>query len=226
MYESWPAPLCDGGTSEEMAYIAKGSGSSRLLILPPLFDEANKLRRLLIGLAQRLSEQHITSVIPDLGGWNESLAAQGNQTLSGWKHAAQAAAVHFNATHVLAVRTASILAPRSLPGWVYAPAAPSQTLRTMARAQSLAASEAGSPRSASDIVETAARYGGLFAGWDLGARMVRELREATDATSAAHEEIAHAQVGGSPPWLQSESSDSAKQAAAIAAIIASELAAK
>lgn len=226
MYESWPAPLCDGGTSEEMAYIAKGSGPSRLLILAPLFDEANKLRRLLVGIAQQLSEVHIASVIPDLAGWNESLAARGNQTLSGWQHAAQAAAVHFNATHVLAVRTSSILAPRSLPGWVYAPAAPSRTLRTMARAQSLSENEAGSARNASEIVEAAARSGGLMAGWDLGAGMVRELREATDATSATHEEITHSQVGGSPPWLQSETSDSTRQAAAIAAIIASELAAK
>ncbi len=220
MYETWPAPLPQGGTSEEMALVFKATGGNRLLVLPPLLEEANRLRRQLREVMRLLSLRGIASVLPDLPGCNESLAPLGKQTLAGWRTAAEAAAGHFGATHVLAVRTGAAIAPAELPGWLYAPQAPARALTSLARAQSLSEAEAGGGRQPAENIAEAREHGGLLAGWSLGSEMVRELEQGTEVQTGKRQVVNHEEIGGSPLWLRAEIGEDADQAKTLAGLLA------
>ncbi|MBY6013837.1 hypothetical protein KUV75_02825 [Qipengyuania gaetbuli] len=223
MYETWPAPLPEGGTSEEMALVFKATGGNRLLVLPPLFEEANRLRRQLREVMRLLSLRGIASVLPDLPGCNESLAPLGKQTLAGWRTAAEAAAGHFGATHVLAVRTCAAIAPTELQGWLYAPQAPARALTSLARAQSLSEAETGGGRQPAEIIAETREHGGLVAGWTLSGEMVRELEQGTEVKTGDLVVVDQEEIGGSPLWLRAEIGEDADQAQALADLLAREL---
>ena len=191
-----------------------------LLILPPLFDEANRVRHLMVETARALADHGVASLLPDLPGCNESLAPLAAQTLVGWRAAATRASAHFSATHVLALRAGCWLAPESLPGWLYAPAKPATVLRTMLRARALAAREAGREENANDLLAQARTDGIELAGWSLGAALVAELEREEFAPSAKHAVIEQDDIGGQPLWLRAENAYDAKQADALVAILA------
>ena len=99
MISSWPGP--DG---EELAVALDRSRERRVLVLPALFDEANKLRHFTVEVMRLLDTAGIDTFLPDLPGCNESLALLDRQTLGGWRDAAALAARHFGATQVLTFR--------------------------------------------------------------------------------------------------------------------------
>lgn len=220
MYVSWPAPLPDGGTGEEMALAFGKSRQHRLLITPPLFDESNKFRRQIVEIMRRLDLADIDSFCPDLPGCNESLAPQERQTLVGWRAACSHASEHFAATHVLALRAGCVLAPADLPGWLYAPAKPKQVLRSMVRARMLSSREAGHEESSEYLMEVARREGIELAGWQLGAALVAELETAELVPGAHHVLVEHGDIGGGPLWLRAEPDFDPAQADALAGMIA------
>jgi hypothetical protein len=118
---TWNIPAHDGGSAGEEMLLAFDRGrTARVLICPAWFDEANKLRRFTVEVMRRLDMAGIDSFLPDLPGCNESLVALRNQTLDGWRSGMMAAANALGATHVLAIRAGSLLAPAGLPGWHYA----------------------------------------------------------------------------------------------------------
>src|SRR5690606_40636896 len=112
MISAWPGP--DG---DEYAVVFDRSRERRILVLPALFDEANKLRHFTVETMRRLDEAGFDSMLPDLPGCNESLAPLEEQTLLMWRDAAGAAANHFAATHALAIRGGALCAPAELPTW-------------------------------------------------------------------------------------------------------------
>ena len=67
MLTTWPWPG-EGSTGEEFALICEGGGAARLLIVPALFDEANKLRRFTVDAMRRLAAAGVTTILPDLPG--------------------------------------------------------------------------------------------------------------------------------------------------------------
>ena len=211
MYESWPAPLPHGGTSEEMALVFPGKADLRLLIISPLFDEANKLRRQLREVMRLLSLQGFASVLPDLPGCNESLAPLHGQTLSSWRQAAEAAARHFAASHVLALRAGCALAPTDLPGWLYAPLEPARSLRQLRRAQQVSEVEIGQDSEHAEAT---------LAGWTLGPDMLAELENAAPVPSPRHRVVEQEEIGGTPLWLRAEIGQDAAQADALAKLLA------
>src|SRR5690606_13943847 len=97
----WPCPLPQGGLADEYALTVDRARPARVLIIPALFDEANRLRRFTVELMRRLDSAGIDSALPDLPGTNESLQPLDAQTGDGWRAATAAAAAHFAATHVL-----------------------------------------------------------------------------------------------------------------------------
>jgi hypothetical protein len=208
----WPAPE---GSEYALAY--GRSRGHRLLILPPLFDEANKTRHFLAEVMRRLNGAGIDCVLPDLPGCNESLAPLEAQTLTGWRAAAARAAAHFSATHVLTVRAAALLAP-ALPGWRYAPTSGASVLRSLIRARVISAREAGRDESSETLLAEGREQGLELAGYRLGAALIRELESAE--ASGDLSEIAQSDVGGSGLWLRAEPGFDAKQADALAAIVA------
>ena len=222
MFLEWPAPLPDGGTSMEMALSTARKANPDLLIIPPLFDEANRVRAQLVLLMRTLQDLGVTSVMPDLPGTNESLQPQAAQTLSAWRAAVTSATEHFGVSRALFVRSACTLDTGAVPAFHYASHDPAKLLRAMARAQSLAEKEAGNHRSPSEILDGARASGGIIAGWQIGPAMAQQLCETQTDQSDGVTPIAHEEIGGRALWLSSEGGIDEKQAKALAAVIAQE----
>jgi len=100
----WPSPGPDGGEIPEYALTFDRGREPRLLIVPALFDEANRLRRLTVEMMRRLDAVGIDTMLPDLPGTNESLQPLHAQTVADWQRATARAASHFRVTAVLGIR--------------------------------------------------------------------------------------------------------------------------
>lgn len=219
MITAWPQ--ASGG--EEYAVAIDRGRERRLLVIPALFDEANKTRRLIVETLRRLDGSGIDSFLPDLPGWNESLAPLQEQTLAGWRDAAQAAATYFRATHVLTVRAGAILAPPTLPGWRYAPTSGAGTLRALLRGRVISAREAGRNETSESLLQTGRVNGLELAGYQLGPQMIADLEGAHLQDSGRLSDISQGIVGGGGPWLRAEPDFDAAQADALAAALAMSL---
>jgi hypothetical protein len=162
----------------------------------------------------------IDAFLPDLPGCNESTAPLERQTLGGWTLAAEAAATHFRATHLLAIRGGDLCAPDTLPALRYAPVTGLALLRGLLRARVLAGKEAGIDEDRETLLSRGRREGLELAGYRLGAQMVRELETAEPTGGAALANIAQADLGGAGLWLRAEPDHDPEQAEALAARIA------
>lgn len=209
----WPAP---GGTQEYVLYFDR-QRDVRLLVLPALFDEGNKLRRFTVEVMRRLDTGGVDCVLPDLPGMNESTVNMAEQSLHQWREATKAAVDHFSATLVLTIRAGALLDPQTAPSIHYAPLAGANLLRTLARAQAMALKEAGTPVSRDDLLETGQTEGVALAGYALGPAMVQQLLEAKPF--AANEEIQQTDLRGAGLWLRAEPAHDADQADRLAALL-------
>lgn len=217
MITRWPCPTPSGASSEEYAVACDGSRPHRLLIIPALFDEANRLRRFAVEAMRGLDAAGIDSILPDLPGTNESLATLATQSLATWRVAMAAAATHFGATHVLALRGGALVAP-ALPGWTLAPVSGASVLRQMIRTRILAAREASRDETSEALLAAGRNRGLVLAGHDLGVAMVRELEVAEPAAELTP--ITQSQLGGSALWLRAEPDEAPDQSAALVQIVA------
>lgn len=215
---TWPCPLAGGGTSDEYALVADRARKHRLLIVPALFDEGNRLRRFTVEVARRLDEAGVDSIVPDLPGSNESVQPLDRQTVAGWHAATTAAASHFGATHALGIRGGCLFLPPALPALHYAPVKAAAILRQMLRARTLAAREAGREESR-EALEQAARGDGIeLVGYPIGAGFYRAFETLEPAADASV--IAQGELGGPGLWLRAEPGESAEQADALARLVA------
>jgi hypothetical protein len=217
---SWPSP--QGG--EEYAVTFDRGRARRLLVLPALFDEHNKLRHFTLEVMRRLDVAGIDASLPDLPGCNESLAPLEAQTLDGWREAAGAAAAYFGATHVLSIRGGAFCEPPQLPCLRYAPVTGASVLRALLRARVIASKEAGIAESSEALAELGRREGLELAGYRLGAAMIAGLESAEPSGGVALANITQAEVGGPALWLRAEPDHSPEQADVLAAIVAGQLA--
>ena len=216
MIAAWPGP-----NGNEYAVALDRGRERRLLILPALFDEANKLRHFTVAVMRLLDAAGIDAILPDLPGCNESLAPLEAQTLTGWQLASEAVAAHFRATHLLTIRGGDLCAPDTLPALRYAPATGPALLRGMLRARIIASKEAGIEEDREKLLERGRREGLELAGYRLGATMIRELATAESTGGAALANIAQSDLGGAGLWLRAEPAHSPEQAEALAGIVAS-----
>lgn len=189
-------------------------------MLPALFDEANKLRRMTVEVMARLDASGIDSFLPDLPGCNDSAASLEEQTLAGWREAVRVAASHFEVTHVLAIRGGALLDPGTLPGWRYAGVNGRSLLRTMLRAQAIAAKEAGNDIATDALREIALHDGIELAGWRMGPQLFRDLETAEPLENTRLSDITQADLGGGALWLRAEPDHDPSQADTLAAIVA------
>ena len=223
MIAQWPCPAL-GELDGEAALVFDRGRAHRLIIVPPLFEEMNRTRRLLAETMRRLDAAGIDSFLPDLPGCNESLQAFEAQNLDTWRGAMAHAAQHFGATHVLAVRGGALVFPSALPGWVYEPAKGAGLLRQMLRARIIASRERGLDEDSAGLIEQGRERGLELAGYRFGAAMISGLETAVPAREGQRE-IRQSELDGGALWLRSEPGESAVQADALAQIIASEIAA-
>lgn len=219
---SWPCPLPGGGTCEEFALQFDAGRTVRLLVVPALFDEGNRMRRFTVEVMRRLDAAGIDSFLPDFPGCNESLQALEAQDPTDWLDAMTAAARHFNAGHVLGIRGGCLFTPQRLPAFHYAPVKAASILRQMVRARILASREAGREENREQLAQIALADGITLAGYDLGADFYRHFEPMAADDDAVI--VAQEHLGGGGLWLRAEPDENAAQAEALAAILASALA--
>lgn len=216
MIATWPCPVPEG-TAEEFALAFDDGRARRVLMVPALFDEANRLRRLTVETMRRLDRLGLDSFLPDLPGTNESRVPGVTVTLDHWRAAMIAAARHFGATHAIAIRGGALIRP-DLPGADYAPVKGATILRQMLRMRVLASREAGREEKAEPLLEQAMADGIVLAGYPMGPAMVRQLNAAQPGADCPV--IAQGDIGGAGLWLRAEPGEDAAQADALAARIA------
>ena len=207
----WTSP---SGSDEYVLGFDAGR-ARRVLVARGLFDEGNKLRHFTVEVMRRLDAAGVDCFLPDLPGTNESLLPLADQTLDSWREAINAAATHFRATHVLAIRGGALIAPAVLPNIHYAPASGASLLRSMLRAQVIAAREAGQSETREDLFERGRIEGLRLAGYKLGPEMIAGLEQAQLVDGQAIE-IAQGDIGGGGLWLRAEPSHDAGQADRLA----------
>jgi len=215
---TWPCPLPGGGTAAEYALTFDHARAKRLLIVPALFDEGNRLRRFTVEVMRRLDGARIDTMLPDLPGTNESLQLLEVQEPQDWCDAMTAAARLFAATHVLGIRGGCLFTPPDFPALHYAPVKAGSILRQMLRARTLAAREAGREETRDGLMAMARADGIDLAGYRLSADFIRQFDPLLPGTEAAR--IAQETIGGSGLWLRAEPGEDAAQADALAAAVA------
>ncbi|HQS68942.1 MAG: hypothetical protein B7Y36_01300 [Novosphingobium sp. 28-62-57] len=223
MIAAWPCPGPDG-QSEEYALAFDRGRKARLLIVPALFDEANRMRRMLVDMMRLLDDAGVDSFLPDLPGCNESLQDFSAQSLHGWRRAMVQAARHFGASDVLAVRGGALVFPHTLPGLVLEPAKGGSLLRQLIRARVIVAREAGRQEDSAGLLETGRTKGLELAGWHCGASLIAGLETAV-AQIEGQRIVAQGELGGGGLWLRAEPAAAPEQSAALAKIVQSEIAA-
>lgn len=224
MIATWIIPPLEGLPQGEELLLAFDRGrTTRVLVCPAWFDEANKLRRFTVEVMRRLDAAGIDSLLPDLPGCNESRISLCNQSLGGWRSAMASAAESLGATHVLAIRAGALVAPPGLPGWHYAAQSGPKLLRGMIRARTIAAREAGLAETSDGLLAEGRERGLVLGGWDIGAAMIRELESAEPTLGPGQTDIAQSQIGGPGLWLRAEPDEDAGQAERLAALIAESL---
>lgn len=205
------------GSKEEYALAFDQGRERRLLIVPALFEEASRMRRLSVEVMRRLDLAGVDCFLPDLPGCNESLVSHGDMTVASWRAAMAAAAEHFRVTHVLGIRGGAALTPPGLPGWHYAPAKGVSLLRQMIRARILIAREAGATETQDGLMAEGLQSGLELAGYRLSADFLREFQMLAPDSSKLIEQDT---VGGGGLWLRAEPDEDRHQADALAAILA------
>jgi len=208
----------------EGALTADRGRAHRLLLVPALFDEANKLRRFSVEVMRHLDSKGIDSLLPDLPGCNESMAALASQSSSAWRAAMTAVAAQWGATHMLAIRGGALVAP-ALPGWALAPVKGASVLRQMLRARVLAAREAGRDESSEALLAAGMTAGLELAGYTLSSTFIKEFHNLEVEISSAITIIEQSTLGGPGLWLRAEPGEDPAQTAALASRICEGLAA-
>ena len=216
----WPCPLPGGGLAQEMALTFDQLRRWRLLIVPALFDEANRMRRFTVDVMRRLDNAGVDSFLPDLPGCNESVEPLAAQTPEAWRDAVAAAAKHFRASHVLGIRGGALLLPEALPGWRYAPVNGASALRQLLRARIISSREAGVTETQEGLLAMASEAGLELAGYRLGAEFIRAFQSLTPTIAASLSEIGQDMLGGGGLWLRAEPGEDRGQADALAATLA------
>lgn len=197
-----------------------GAGHARqILLVPPLFDEMNRLRRVLVSAMRDLAGRGVGSLLIDLPGCNESLVQLAKQDLASWRGAVSACVDQLGATHIASFRGGSLVddGPAKLPHWRLAPAKGSSLLKTMIRTRIAGEKEAGNAVTEAQLMAQAAQAPIELAGNLLGPAMVARLGAAEPAPLAVLTERKLGEdIAGSPLWLRAEPQDDPAFAAAIA----------
>jgi hypothetical protein len=173
-----------------------GMGSKiTLLVLPALFEEANRMRRFTISIMRNLAALGIETILPDLPGTGESLTELIDVQLQDWHDAV--AALTDNCTGSIAIRGGALLDASSARRWRLAPETGERLLRDMARATAFSE---GLPVHV--VTDSARKSPTWLAGNLLNPQFFNALHEAAPSADAYVSTIA-----GPKLWRAAESSD-------------------
>ena len=208
--------------------------AKRVMLIAPLFDEANRTRRLLVQTMRQLDTLGVDSALPDLPGQNESRVPQEDADPALWRAALAACAAEHGVSQIVSLRGGALLdhfdgAERV---WRLAPAKGAQLLRTMIRTRIASDKESGLATSFSELMDRARAEGIELAGNRLSPAMVSGLDQAAPeerlpvhlARLEGDSQPADSHIPGSPLWLRAEPGEDAVMAEAMARDIAGWLA--
>jgi hypothetical protein len=211
-------------TEHHLRLTPAGAHRATVLLVPPLFDEANRLRRTLVLAMRALAAEGFAAVLPDLPGQNESLVALEDVDLERWQDAlADVAASIAGPVITASIRGGALIdhRARAAAWWRLAPVGGASLLRTMMRARVAADREAGILSSLDGLQEAAKTAPLLLAGNALSPAMVAGLgtAEAQPVEPLRSVGLGADGIAGTPLWLRAEPGEDAAMAAAIAADI-------
>ncbi|MCU0729714.1 MAG: hypothetical protein MUF41_06410 [Sphingopyxis sp.] len=214
-------------TVEQCLAMGPGDGKAALptiILVPPLFDEANRMRRTLALTMRALAARGHHALLPDLPGQNDSLLPTTDATLSLWKDALARIVAAQTAHVIIASWRGGALIDHGADGacghWRMAPLTGASIVKTMLRVRVASEKEAGRPTTA-DALRTHAEHAGMIelAGNTLSSAMVADLEQAQPQPVAPLRTVTPADIGGSALWLRAEPGEDAAMADAMAADI-------
>lgn len=202
-----------------------GAPRATVLIVPPLFEEANRTRRTLVLAMRALAAHGFAAAMPDLPGQNESLVAPEDVDLALWQAALAEVAAGIDGPLLVASARGGCLIDHDAKAagwWRLAPVGGSSLLRTLLRARVSADREAGVTSSLESLSETAKTEPLLLAGNRLSPAMIAQLgaAEVQPVEPLRSLSLGADGIAGTPLWLRAEPGEDAAMAEAIAADIA------
>ena len=182
-----------------------------ILFVPPLFEELNRTRALIVAVMRRVAAEGNSCWLPDLRGTGESLAELEEVTWDDWRHDVTAAADHVakesGKRPIMASLRGGCLIDdgvEAIAWWRFAPATGAALARDLDRASLAGGAEwAGYP--ASPAMREALRI-----ATPADVTPLRTVRLETDPGAADHK------VAGPALWRRSEPGTSAGLAEALA----------
>ncbi len=201
-----------------------GVPRATILIIPPLFEEANRTRRTLVLAMRALAADGFAAVLPDLPGQNESLVPLAHVDLDRWQEAlAKVATAVVGPVIMASVRGGALIdhQAQAAAWWRLAPVGGASLLRTLMRTRVSADREAGLTSSLETLQEQAQTAPLLLAGNLLSPAMVGGLgtSEAQAVAPLRSIGLGAGGIAGTPLWLRAEPGEDSAMAAAIAADI-------
>lgn len=198
-----------------------------VLILAPLFEEANKTRRLLIEAMRALAAQGHACVLPDLPGTLESRARLSDLAWSDWREAVAAVSAQIGPAHLVSIRGGALLddAAEARSRWRLAPVEGTALLRDLVRVQMASLREEGMTASAAEVERRAFGEPTIIAGYRFGPEFLTGLSGAAVSGSArvvrleSDAQPADVKLAGAPPWRRAEPGEDHALSQALAADI-------
>lgn len=199
------------------AMLRWGDSDDVILLVPPLFEEANRTRAVLTDMARRLAARGLASAIADLPGQNDSLLPMEQARLTSWRRSlAAATATLTGRIHIAAVRAGALLDGyvEAASRWYWSPMTGAEQVRELERLRA-----AGDGESYGGNLLAPELLAELTAAEPMTLAPLRTVRLATDPRPA------DATFAFAPPWRQSEPVSDPALAAALADDIAAWIAA-
>lgn len=216
---------------KELCLSLAAQSSRRVMLVPPLFDEMNRMRKMLVDVMRALETLEVGSIMPDLPGTNESLVPLGLVTLTDWQKAVETCAQQHDISHVASFRGSAVTVTnlRQADHWIFSPVKGATILRTMLRTRVAADKESGQATSLAELTAQAGSGPIELAGNILGSRLFTELN-AAEIPDFINQRVVRlesdnkpgdGQIPGSALWLRAEPDDDPAMSSAIARDIAS-----
>ncbi len=212
-------------TEHQLRIAPAGAPRATIVVVPPLFEEANRTRRTLVLAMRALAAEGFAALLPDLPGQNESLVPLAEVDLERWQDALAAVARTADGPVIVAsVRGGALIDHRvnAAAWWRLAPVGGAALLRTLMRARVSADREAGIASSLDSLQAAAQSAPLLLAGNALSPAMIAGLGAAKAQPVEPLRSVALGEGGiaGTPLWLRAEPGEDTVMAHAIAADIA------
>ena len=204
-----------------------GAPRATVLIVPPLFEEANRTRRTLVLAMRVLAARGFAASLPDLPGQNDSLIPLEEVDLVRWQAAlADIVDAVDGPVIITSLRGGALIdhEAKAAAWWRLAPAGGASLLRTLMRARVAADREAGTESSLESLQEHAGTAALLLAGNRLSPAMMSQLGSADVRPVAPLRSLTLGSgddaIAGTPLWLRAEPGEDRTMADAIATDIA------